>query len=158
YSDPEPEPSSPAQSTPAQPPPPAERKRPAPLPPPAELDRAVKREKAKADSLQLIRAYAQNIAVGKPAVAAAYPFTLMINGRLSDIEHAKLLDMISSHQMGFTDVDLEPQLEAGRVLLPRISEYAGILIIQALRDANVTFQFGSSDSIYATEDTASQGD
>ncbi|HTL10868.1 MAG TPA: hypothetical protein VL588_00170 [Bdellovibrionota bacterium] len=127
---------------------------PEPMPEPDRLARARTTSAAVSSAMQQVQKAARSLPVGKPAVAAAYPFSLLITGRLSDLDRAKLLDLLSTHQMGFNDRDLEPQFMAGRVLLPRISEYAGILLIQALRDAAVVMQFGPSDSIFASEATA----
>mgnify|MGYP000966960687 CR=1 FL=1 len=72
-------------------------------------------------------------------VPAAYPFTLEIQGHLSALDQEKFLDLMQEQSMGFRRPDLEPMLEAGHIKLPRISEYAAILIVQKLRDANVEF-------------------
>jgi hypothetical protein len=47
--------------------------------------------------------------------------------------------------MVIREVDLEPQFEAGRVLIPRISEYAGVMLIQALRGVRAKIYFQPSD-------------
>ena len=47
--------------------------------------------------------------------------------------------------MDIREVDIEPQLEAGRVLIPRISEYAGVMLIQALRGVRAKIYFQPSD-------------
>jgi len=102
-----------------------------------------------------LKHYAENITTGSPPVPASLPFSLLIAGRLTAHEREKLLDIINRENMGFREVDLEPQFEAGRILLPRISEYAGVVVIQALRGANVTMRFDLADRIFATEDTGS---
>jgi hypothetical protein len=55
--------------------------------------------------------------------------------------------------MGIREIDLEPQFASGKILIPRISEYAGVLLIQALRGVRAKFRFGPSDTIFATQDT-----
>lgn len=104
-------------------------------------------------TIESVRTFSENLKPGKPAVAAEFPFSLMIIGPLTAHEKAKLLDLISSEDFGIRELELEPQLAAGRVLLPRISEYAGIRIIQALRSTQAKIRFGPSDAIFSTEDT-----
>src|SRR5437764_1503439 len=67
-------------------------------------------------------------------VPTSFPFSLMIEGTLRPEEREKLIDLISREKFGIREVDLEPQLESGRILIPRISEYAGVLLVQALRN------------------------
>ena len=81
-----------------------------------------------------------------PAVPAAYPFSLTINGPLAPEEKERLLDLLSRENMGIREVDLEPQFEAGRILIPRISEYAGVLLVQALRGTQARMRLYPSDS------------
>lgn len=69
--------------------------------------------------------------------AAAYPFTLRIDGTLRPHDRSRLQEILTAEKVAVRSVDLEPQFEAGRILLPRISEYVGIAIVQALRDAPV---------------------
>lgn len=104
-------------------------------------------------TLEKVKSYAEQLPLGKPAVPAAFPFSLLISGHLEDHEKARLIDILSRENMGIREIDLEPQLATGKILIPRISEYAGVVLIQALRSANVKFRFGPSDSIYSTDDT-----
>ncbi|MCC7440264.1 MAG: hypothetical protein IT285_01440 [Bdellovibrionales bacterium] len=134
---------------------------PEPLPEPDSLSHATPSQKpslAMKSVMNAVKRTALSTPVGKPAVAAAYPFSLLVTGRLSEVDQARLLDLIGTQQMGFSERDLEPQLTAGRLPLPRISEYAGIMVVQLLRDANVVMQFGPSDTIYASESTTTAED
>ena len=60
--------------------------------------------------------------------------------------------------MGIREVDLEPQFEGGRILIPRISEYAGVILVQALRAADVEMTLGPSDQIFSTPETLQDRD
>jgi hypothetical protein len=100
-----------------------------------------------------LKDYAENAPVGTPAVQASVPFSVMITGRLTPEEREKLLDLISREKMGIRDVDLEPQFAAERVLIPRISEFAAVLIVQALRATQAELRLGPSDRIFSTADT-----
>lgn len=86
---------------------------------------------------------------------AAFPFHVLITGALKPIEQEKLLDLISHHNMGIRAVDLEPQFAADRILLPRISEYAAILIVHTLRTCSAQIRVFPSDSQTASKYLAS---
>lgn len=94
---------------------------------------------------------------GKGDAPASFSFSLMIEGPLKPEEREKLLDVLSRENLGIREVDLEPQFESGRVLIPRISEYAGILLVQALRNARASMRLGPSERIFATESTRDEG-
>jgi uncharacterized protein YbjQ (UPF0145 family) len=80
-------------------------------------------------------------------VEAAFPFSLLIEGVLELDERERLIDLLARESMGIREIDLEPQLAAGRILIPRISEYAGVLIIQALRATRARMRLAPSDSL-----------
>jgi hypothetical protein len=122
-------------------------------PPSLDLNSASEAEAPHSDPLAPTREYAEKISNGSESVPAAFPFSVLIEGALTAEEKEKLLTVLSRENMGISEVDIEPQLEAGRVLIPRISEYAGILIVQALRAAQASLRLGPSDSIFATDDT-----
>jgi hypothetical protein len=105
------------------------------------------------DTLGNVKRYSEQLPASKAAVAASFPFSILIRGQLRPEEKEKLVTLIEDHQMGFRLIDLEPQLASGRILIPRISEYAGILIIQALRGTRAEIKLGTSDSIFSTPDT-----
>jgi hypothetical protein len=105
-------------------------------------------------SMEKIRRFSENASVVSSNVPAAYPFSLLIEGELNAHEREKLVDVLSREKMGIREVDLEPQFASHRVLIPRISEYAGILLVSALRGAQARLKLGPSDEIYAGSDTA----
>lgn len=81
------------------------------------------------------------------------PFSLLITGPLTLHEREKLLDLLSRENIGIREVDLEPQFLSQKVLIPRVSEYAGVLIVQALRGTRAHLRLGPSDLIFATDET-----
>ncbi|MGK5084108.1 hypothetical protein WDW37_12495 [Bdellovibrionota bacterium FG-1] len=105
------------------------------------------------DALQNVKEYSETISSPKSARPAAFPFSLLITGRLAPHERERLTDLISRENIGIREIDLEPQFEAGKILIPRISEYAGVMIVGALRSTQARMRLGPSDTIYATEDT-----
>ena len=105
-----------------------------------------------------VKEYSEALSTSKSAVPASFPFSLLITGKLAPDEQARLLDILSRENMGIREIDMEPQLESGKILIPRISEYAGILIIGALRSSRTRMRFGPSDTIFATAETQDSGD
>ena len=80
---------------------------------------------------------------------ASRPFHLWIRGQLKSHEKDQLVDLLARENFGIREVDLEIQFEAGQVLLPRISEYAAVLVVQTLRGASVEFQLLPSEMALA---------
>jgi hypothetical protein len=96
-------------------------------------------------TIDSIKNYSESLN-SESSATAQLPFTLRIEGKLSPQEAEKLLDVLSREKMDIREVDLEPQFEAGRVLIPRISEYAGVMLIQALRGVRAKIYFQPSDT------------
>lgn len=61
-----------------------------------------------------------------------FPFHVRIEGPLAPHEKQKLLDLLGSDDFGVRPVDVEPQLDSGTVLLPRMSRYATAFLLQNL--------------------------
>jgi hypothetical protein len=78
-------------------------------------------------------------------VPASFPFSLMVEGHLTPAEQEKLLDILSRENMGIRELDLETQFQCGKLLIPRVSEYAGVLLVHALRTAAVEIKLVPSD-------------
>jgi len=110
------------------------------------------------DVIQKVRNFSENVGVGTPSVQAAFPFSLMILGKLTEQEKSKLIELLEREDMGIREVDLGPQLDGERILIPRISEFAGILLVQALRGTRAKILFGPSDTIFSTEQTRASED
>jgi len=75
---------------------------------------------------------------------AKSPFHLWMQGSFDPYSRDKLLLFITENPMGLNSSDLDRQINAGRVLLPRISEFAGIKLIQDLRDSGLSFKLAPS--------------
>ncbi len=104
-------------------------------------------------TLDQVKNFSEKVTLGLPNVPAAFPFSILIHGFLLPEEKEKLLDLLSRENMGIREIDLEPQLTGDRILIPRISEYAAILIVQALRGIRGEIKVGPSDTIFSTIDT-----
>lgn len=101
--------------------------------------------------LDQIKEYSEALEPNKPTVPAAYPFSLMIEGKLSESDQEKLMEFLSQEGFEIRQVDLEVQLQEERILIPRISEFAGVVLVQKFRDCGVTFKFGPAAEIFESE-------
>ena len=106
-------------------------------PPPAE----------KPEPISAIRAYSESAreSAPPPAVPASHPFNLHLIGELDPYDREKLLEILEKENYGFSAEEIQPQLEAHHVFLPRISEYAAVYLIHKMRDASVEFQLELPD-------------
>jgi len=83
------------------------------------------------------------------------PFDLWVDGHLSPEEKAKLIELLETEKFGIRESDIELQLQGTRVRIPRISEYGGVLIVQALRGSKAVFRLLPSHDSHAPEPSAS---
>lgn len=97
-----------------------------------------------------LRDYSEHLAPSSSPATASTPYSVMIEGTLKTHEREALLQIIARENLGIREVELEPQFEAGRVLIPQVSEYIGVVIVQTLRNADVRMRLGPSDKIYAS--------
>jgi len=112
---------------------------------------------SKPPTMDSIKEFSESVTTGQSAAGASFPFTLKIDGHLTPQEAEKLLDVMNRENMGFREVDLEPQLAEGKILIPRISEYAGIVLIQALRGVQAKISFGLSDLFEGDTEVSEEG-
>jgi uncharacterized protein YbjQ (UPF0145 family) len=103
--------------------------------------------------LGTLKDYSERLAPGSQPISAAHPYSLLIEGPLETHEREALLQILDRENLGIREVELEPQFAAGRILIPRISEYAGVLIVQTLRGSAARMRLGPSEKIYASKET-----
>jgi hypothetical protein len=72
-------------------------------------------------------------------------FHLLITGDFDPYSRDKLLLFLTENSIGITSSELDFQIKSHRVLLPRISEFSGVKIIQDLRDSGLSFALKKSD-------------
>lgn len=96
-------------------------------------------------TIDQVKEFSEKLPMEKVQVPAAFPFNLLIEGELSPEEREKLVDVLSRESMGIREVDLEPQFAGNSVLIPRISEYAGVLLVQALRGTSARMRLIPTD-------------
>lgn len=100
-----------------------------------------------------LKHYSENLAPSSSPVVAATPYSLLIRGHLKLHEREALVQILTRENLDVREVELEPQFQAGHILIPRISEYAGVLIVQALRNSGAEMRLGPSERIYISKET-----
>lgn len=90
-----------------------------------------------------IRSYSEQAQETSLEYSRAVPFRLLISGEFDPFARDKLLLFITENPIGISSSDLDFQINAGRVLIPQISEYAGIRLIQELRETGLHFKLTS---------------
>lgn len=123
-------------------------------PPPMEKPKESFNPDLPGNVLEKIRTYSDTLRTTPPLQSdASTLFSIFIDGHLSDNEKARLEDILQNEKLDLRGSDFEIQLQSGKVLIPRISEYAAIYIIQALRTTQAEIHFGPADSVFSTVDT-----
>lgn len=101
-------------------------------------------------SMDTVRNYSDHVAPSANSEVAETPYSLVIEGAIRGHEREALLQILSRENLGIREVELEPQFAAGHILIPRISEYAGVLIVQALRNTTAKMRLGPSERIFVS--------
>ncbi len=128
---------------------------PAPAPPISEAPMELQAPAITADPLppmESVERYSEATPAIQAHVPASLPFSVRIRGALTSRDRERLLEFLSREDFGIREVDLEPQFESGHVLIPRISEYAAIALIQALRDVQAQMEMGPAEEIFSSSD------
>ena len=73
-------------------------------------------------------------------------FNLLISGDFDPYSRDKLLLFLTENSIGVTSGELDFQIKSQRVLLPRISEFSGIKLIQDLRDTGLSFRLKRAEN------------
>jgi hypothetical protein len=97
------------------------------------------------DPLDDLRQYSHSVQGSSQHVQVFVPYHLYLNGTFGPYERDKLLLFITENDIGLSSQDLDLQIRAGRVFFPRISEFAGVKLIQELRDSGLHFRFTPSE-------------
>lgn len=85
-----------------------------------------------AQGMDQVKSYSESVSA---SARSQQSFVWSLNGYLTNLEKAKLKEIVIKENLGLTAEEIDLQLKAGRVRLPRISEYVGVHLIQTFRDA-----------------------
>lgn len=97
------------------------------------------------DFMESMKSYSEKAKETAFDPGTRYPFHLLIQGDFDPYARDKLLLFINENPVGTSSSELDLQINGGRVLMPRISEFAGIKLIQDLRDSGLRFILKPSD-------------
>jgi hypothetical protein len=97
------------------------------------------------ENFDKLRNYSESLLNQTDPKNLQHPFHFYAEGKFTFFERDKLLRFITENPIGISSSELDLQLSAGRVFFSRISEYAGIRLIQELRDSRLSFRLVPSD-------------
>lgn len=109
-------------------------------------------------TMESVRAYSDHVAPAATPSVAETPYSLAIEGPIRQHEREALVNILTRENLGIREVELEPQFAAGHILIPRISEYAGVMIVQALRNTTAKIRLGPSERIFVSREAADADD
>ncbi|MBS1962030.1 MAG: hypothetical protein JST04_07435 [Bdellovibrionales bacterium] len=109
-------------------------------------------------TMESVRAYSDHVAPSATPSVAETPYSLAIEGAIRQHEREALVNILTRENLGIREVELEPQFAAGHILIPRISEYAGVMIVQALRNTTAKIRLGPSERIFVSREAADSND
>jgi hypothetical protein len=117
------------------------------VPSDAMLDQAPEpvREPIATENFDKLRNYSESLLNQTDPKNLQHPFHFYAEGKFTFFERDKLLRFITENPIGLSSSELDLQISAGRVFFSRISEYAGIRLIQELRDSRLSFRLIPSD-------------
>lgn len=105
--------------------------------PPAGLEQALHSsdsDKAVAPDLKAVGEFAEKVTIGHPSVEANPAFSLFARGEFDERKKDFIRGILESEEFGVRFEEIELQLSSGKLLVPRISEYAAILLGQKIYD------------------------
>ncbi|MBI2606157.1 MAG: hypothetical protein HYW49_08770 [Deltaproteobacteria bacterium] len=102
--------------------------------------------------LTAVREFGQRVAIGSPQVEASPPYSLLARGTFDENARKQIASVILGEEsLGIRPDELAIQLEAGKVLVPRVSEFAAIAIAAKIRDVVDDLRIGPAAEIYRAE-------
>lgn len=111
------------------------------------------------NAMESVRAYGEKFAIGQPRIEASPPFSFFATFAPTPAHIARIKDVLTAEDFGVTVKDIEVQLRSGKLLVPKISEFAAVTLGQKLREIADDVQLGLSTDIFKAKATeASDGD
>ncbi len=102
--------------------------------------------------LTAIREFGERVAIGSPQIEASPPYSLLARGTFDEKARKQIASVILGEEsLGIRPDELAIQLEAGKILVPRVSEFAAIAIAAKIRDVVDDLRIGPAAEIYRGE-------
>lgn len=109
------------------------------------------------DSLKKVREFAEKVTIGHPSVEANPAFSLFARGDFDEKKIEFIRGVLESDSYGVRFEDVALQLSAGKLLVPRISEFAAIQLAQKIFDIVNDLEVGLADEIMPSADESEIG-
>lgn len=101
--------------------------------------------------LSEVKKFGEKLAIGRPKLDAVPAFSLLVvspTGRFDDKQRKAIEDAITSEDFGIRIEEISIQLDAGKLLVPQISEFAAITLAQKLRDVVESIEVDLAGEIF----------
>ncbi|HRK02571.1 MAG TPA: hypothetical protein PLH57_07880 [Oligoflexia bacterium] len=118
--------------------------------PPAGLDQpqhSPEADQSAKATLKSVGEFAGRMTIGHPTVEANPAFSLFAKGTFNAEKIERIKGVLTSDEYGVRFEDVETQLSVGKLMVPRISEYAAIQLGQKIFDLVDTVEIALSDEI-----------
>lgn len=115
-------------------------------PPPAAFEPPASTESAK--TFEEVREYGEKIAIGHPKLEASPAFSIFAVGHFDEKRRNLITTAVSELSLGIHPDEVLIGLTSGKLLIPRISEYAAVLIGQKIREFTDDVRIDLSSKIY----------
>lgn len=118
--------------------------------PPAQFQKAQPLSPApeKKQDLDGVKKFGESFAIGHPRVEASPPFSVMVTLKYSEEMEKQIRDILSAEDYGVRFEEIKVQLKSGKMLIPKISEFAAVNLAQKLRELVDDIQMGLSNEIF----------
>lgn len=101
--------------------------------------------------LESIKQFGERLSIGKPRLEAVPAFSVLLSmrsGHFSETCLKTIEELLETEDFGIRFQDVKVQTDQGKLLIPRISEFAAIVIAQKIRDSVDDIDIDVADEIY----------
>ena len=99
-------------------------------------------------NMDALKKFGEKFAIGHPCIEASPAFSLMAAFVNSEKVVARIKDALSAEDYGVQFADIEVQMKGGKLLVPKISEFAAVSLAMKLRDVVDDIEIGLSSEIF----------
>lgn len=122
--------------------------------PPPGVEQSIKSHEPAASTthdLGNIKAFGDKLAIGAARMEAVPAFSVLLTSKSNSFDEKtinSIRDVLTAEDYGIRFQDIAIQLEAGKLLVPQISEFAAVHLAQKLREIVDDIQLDLADEIY----------
>jgi uncharacterized protein YbjQ (UPF0145 family) len=99
-------------------------------------------------SLDSVKKFGEKFAIGHPRIEASPPFSLLATFHSTEKVISRIRDVLTADDYGVQFKDVEVQMKSGKLLVPKVSEFAAVTLAMKLRDVVDDIEVGLSSEIF----------